>query len=226
MRARILVSVLALVAVALVPGMGNAAPPAPTGEVHNVEPSIRGASGDVLLHDGGSAYAGNDSVAYIYDSFTSERRDFFNFFPWRRRSFSLQSSLINNGSAVVCDGFSRIGAFSARTPQWYEELDADGESLLGDASIVCSVDNAGKNGFAVFYPDTNPDQLVDLTTECVRFTRVDATSYTFTAPGHTTAAPCEAAIYSFTNPQGKEWREYTFIGYSSAPFEVTTVFDA
>lgn len=226
MRAKALVAVSVLMMVGLVPGSAQAAPPDPTSKIYNVEPSVRGAAGDVLLHDGTSSYAGKDSIAYIYDSFTSERGDSLNFFPWHRRSFSIQSSLVGGGTPVLCDGFSRIRAYSDKTPQWFEELDADGESFLGDASITCSTDNAGKNGFAVFYPNTNPELLVDLATECVSFTRVNATSYTFSAPADSPSAPCKAGVYSFTNPKGSDWREYTFLGYSSAPFEVTTVFDA
>lgn len=226
MRAKALVGVSVVMIVLMVAGTGNAAPPPPTSEVYQVEASIGESTGSVLLHDGSSSYAGNDSVAYIYNSLTSERADFMQFFPWRKRTFSIQTSLVNNGTAVLCDGFSRISAHSAKTPQWFENLDADGKSLLGDASITCSTDNAGKNGFGVFYPDTSPDQVLDLTTECVAFTRNAANSYTFSAAADSPTSPCQAAIYSFTDPQGKDWREYTFLGYSSAPFQVTTVFDA
>lgn len=228
MRARVFVFIA--IAIMLVPGIGNAAPPAPTSELHQVEPAIGDVEGvaDVLLHDGSSSYAGNDSGAYVYNSLTSERGDFFNFFPWRQRAFSIQTPLVNDGQPVLCDGFSRVSAFSAQTPQWYEELGkrGDGGSLLGDASITCSTDNAGKAGFGVFYPQTDPDVALDLRTECVRFTRISGTSYTFSAPGSTLQRPCEAAVYSFTNPRGSDWREYTFLGYSSAPFEVTAVFDS
>lgn len=224
MRRHITVMVVVGLTGAMV-GVSNAAPPAPTGTAYQVEPSIRGSAGDVLLNDGTASYAGNDSVAYLYDSLTAERGDTFNFFPWRQRTFSVKTPLINDGTPVTCTGFSRISAFSTKTPQWFEELESDGSSILGDASVICATDNSGKQGFGIFYPETDPNASVDLNTECVRFTRVSATSYSFAAPADDPLASCKAAVYSFANPKGSDYREYTFIGYSSAPFEVTTIFD-
>lgn len=226
-------------------------PPEPTFEFIPVDVTLRDGSGDVLQSDAptssSSTYADNDSASFIIngledsDPATETPFDRFSFFPWRQREFRLQHDSIESGAPVSCGNFSRVAFRSRTTPQWFDAIH-EGGSAVGDASIVCILDQQFNNVIRVDYPGNEDNEGEG---ECVEVSlvatdpltvRFEAEPFVEGDPGDPGIPPivppteptpdsgCPATITKLTREHpNNEFTETELASKTSAPFEITAV---
>lgn len=221
---KVLVGVLVLGSLAA--SQASAAKPTPVPQINSA--TLRDASGDVALSDGGGSYLSSETSGELRD-FTPSQPDGDlstpdqDYLSWGTFFGGTRFTKFNNAWAsshafglgstepISCQS-GRFFFISESTPDFVEVLRTVGASVTGFASTGCWTSDTFK--YQANYEPVGGD-------ECVTLTRSSETTLTLTAPAYSPlgSASCLAVIYTFDGSSGTY--EGTQLGRSSAPFEVT-----
>lgn len=197
--------------------------------------TLRDATGDVQLSDGGGPYALSQiRTAFIHDFATSQPDDdgttqtqdyfYLDTGAGGARTTLLSSALASTsefglGSSQDIRCYNGYFFFqSAVTPEWYQELGPVGSSVKGWGTTGCYT--AEDRGYHLVYPGHTAGGPAG---ECLTMTQSGADTLTLTAPSGAAidplAASCAATVYSFAIVDGT--KRFTALGTESAPFELS-----
>lgn len=229
----------------LVPMAAHATPPEQREKEETIQAStLRDDASDVVLSDGLGAYSARELAASSVRNFipsivdsdvntVNQDRLFVRTAADGTRQMPLSSDLASaahfgpgNTQAIGCAS-THVLFESSSSPDWWEALVSPGDRVEGWGNVRCYTTPELDRGYQVFYSRPSATRG-----ECLQITRTTSTALVLAAPAgnllNAAGDPdCNATVQSFaytTQADGTRSFSATFLGWESAPYEITLDF--